>query len=56
MKKFIRKLRSKIRAALIRVKFELMMCTLGFLAFNRRALCGNKGEGYIDTAGASVRA
>jgi hypothetical protein len=32
------------------VKFELMMCALSFLAFNRRALCGNKGEGYIDTA------
>jgi hypothetical protein len=54
MKKLIRKLRNKIRAALLRVKLELMMCTLGFLAFNRRALCGNKGEGYIDTAVFSV--
>lgn len=43
MKKFIQTLRFKVSAAASRAAMK-------FSAFHRRAMSGNAGEGYIDTA------
>lgn len=46
MKKLFRKLQN----AMSRMVAKIRRVVNTFLGFSRRALCGNAGEGYIDTA------
>ena len=50
MKKFIKKITHTAQSAVTRVKTAAVNSKSAVLAFNRRAVCGNAGEGYIDTA------
>ena len=50
MKKFIKKITRTAKSAVTRVKTAAVNSTSAVLAFNHRAVCGNAGEGYIDTA------
>lgn len=50
MKKFIKKITHTAKSAVTCVKTAVGNSMSAVLAFNRRAVCGNAGEGYIDTA------
>ena len=50
MKKFIKKITHTAKSAATCVKTAAVNSKSAVLAFNRRAVCGNAGEGYIDTA------
>ena len=50
MKKFINKIAHTAKSAVTCVKTAAVNSMSAVLAFNRRAVCGNAGEGYIDTA------
>lgn len=50
MKNFINKIAHTAKSAVTRVKTAAANSMSAVLAFNRRAVCGNAGEGYIDTA------
>lgn len=50
MKKFIKKITRTAKSAVTRVKTATANSMSAVHAFNRRAVCGNAGEGYIDTA------
>lgn len=50
MKKFIKKLTHTAKSVVTCVKTAVGSSMSAVLAFNRRAVCGNAGEGYIDTA------
>lgn len=50
MKKFIKKITHTAKSAVTCVKTIAVNSMSAVLAFNRRAVCGNAGEGYIDTA------
>jgi len=50
MKKFIKKITRTAKSAVTCVKTAAANSMSAALAFNRRAVCGNAGEGYIDTA------
>lgn len=50
MKKFIKKITHTAQSAVTCVKTAAVNSKSAVLAFNRRAVCGNAGEGYIDTA------
>lgn len=50
MKKFIKKITHTAKSAVTCVKTAAVNSMSAVLAFNRRAVCGNAGEGYIDTA------
>ena len=44
MKKLFKNVATSVKATAVNIKSSVV-------AFNRRAVCGNAGEGYIDTAG-----
>ena len=50
MKKFIKKITHTAKSAVTCVKTAAVNSMSAVLAFNRRAVCSNAGEGYIDTA------
>lgn len=50
MKKFINKITHTAKSTVTRVKTAAANSMSAAHAFNRRAVCGNAGEGYIDTA------
>ena len=50
MKKFINKIAHTAKSAVTRVKTAAANSMSAVHAFNRRAVCSNAGEGYIDTA------
>lgn len=50
MKKFIKKITHTAKSTVTRVKTAAVNSMSAVHAFNRRAVCGNAGEGYIDTA------
>ena len=50
MKKFIKKITHTAKSAVTCVKTAVVISMSAVLAFNRRAVCSNAGEGYIDTA------
>ena len=50
MKKFIKKITHTAKSTVTRVKTAAVNSMSVVFAFNRRAVCGNAGEGYIDTA------
>ena len=50
MKKFVKKITHTAKSAVTCVKTAAVNSMSAVLAFNRRAVCGNAGEGYIDTA------
>ncbi len=50
MKKFINRITHTAKSTVTRVKTAAANSMSAMLAFNRRAVCGNAGEGYIDTA------
>ena len=50
MKKFIKKITHAAKSTVTRVKTAAANSMSAVHAFNRRAVCGNAGEGYIDTA------
>lgn len=50
MKKFIKKITHTAKSTVTRVKTAAANSMSAVHAFNRRAICGNAGEGYIDTA------
>ena len=50
MKKFIKKITHTAKSIVTRVKTAAANSMSAVHAFNRRAVCGNAGEGYIDTA------
>ena len=50
MKKFIKKITHTAKSTVTRVKTAAANSMSVVHAFNRRAVCGNAGEGYIDTA------
>lgn len=50
MKKFIKKITHTAKSAVTCIKTAAVNSRSAVLAFNRRAVCGNAGEGYIDTA------
>ena len=50
MKKFINKIAHTAKSAVTCVKTAAVNSMSAVLAFNRRAVCSNAGEGYIDTA------
>lgn len=50
MKKFIKKITHTAKSTVTRVKTAAANSVSAVHAFNRRAVCGNAGEGYIDTA------
>ena len=50
MKKFINKITHTAKSTAARIKTAAANSMSAVLAFNRRAVCGNAGEGYIDTA------
>ena len=43
MKKLFKNVATSVKASAVNIKSSVV-------AFNRRAVCGNAGEGYIDTA------
>lgn len=50
MKKFIKRITHTAKSTVTRVKTAAANSMSAVHAFNRRAVCGNAGEGYIDTA------
>lgn len=50
MEKFIKKITHTAKSTVTRVKTAAANSMSAVHAFNRRAVCGNAGEGYIDTA------
>ena len=50
MKKFINTIKTAIVSAVNTVRTKAQSVLFRGLAFSRRALAGNAGEGYIDTA------
>jgi hypothetical protein len=50
MKKFVKKITHTAKSAVTCVKTAAVNSMSAVFAFNRRAVCGNAGEGYIDTA------
>ena len=50
MKKFIKKITHTAKSAVTHVKTAAANSMSAVRVFNRRAVCGNAGEGYIDTA------
>jgi len=50
MKKFIKKITHTAKSTVTRVMTAAANSMSAVHAFNRRAVCGNAGEGYIDTA------
>ena len=50
MKNFIKKITHTAKSTVTRVKTAAANSMSAVHAFNRRAVCGNAGEGYIDTA------
>lgn len=50
MKKIIKKITHTAKSTVTRVKTAAANSMSAVHAFNRRAVCGNAGEGYIDTA------
>lgn len=50
MKKFVKKITHTAKSAVTCVKTTAVNSMSAVHAFNRRAVCGNAGEGYIDTA------
>lgn len=50
MKKFIKKITHTAKSTVTRVKTAAANSMSAVHAFNRRAVCDNAGEGYIDTA------
>ena len=50
MKKFINKITHTAKSTVTRVKTAAANSMSAVFSFNRRAVCGNAGEGYIDTA------
>ena len=50
MKKFVNKIAHTAKSAVTCVKTAAVNSMSAVLAFNRRAVCSNAGEGYIDTA------
>ena len=50
MKKFIKKITHTAKSAVTCIKTAAVNSRSAVLAFNRRAVCSNAGEGYIDTA------
>ena len=50
MKKFIKMITHTAKSAVTCVKTAAVNSMSAVLAFNRRAVCSNAGEGYIDTA------
>ena len=50
MKKFIKKITHTAKSTVTRVKTAAANSMSAVHAFNRRAVCGNAGEGYIDTS------
>ena len=50
MKKFVKKITHTAKSAVTCVKTTAVNSMSAVHAFNRRAGCGNAGEGYIDTA------
>lgn len=50
MKKFVKKITHTAKYAVTCVKTTAVNSMSAVHAFNRRAVCGNAGEGYIDTA------
>ncbi len=50
MKKFINTIKTAIVSAVNTVRTKVQSVLFRGLAFSRRAMAGNAGEGYIDTA------
>lgn len=50
MKKLFKKITNSVKSFAARVKTTCVNAVSAVSAFNRRAACGNAGEGYIDTA------
>ena len=50
MKKLFKKITNSVKSFAARVKTACVNTVSAVFAFNRRAVCGNAGEGYIDTA------
>lgn len=50
MKKFVKKLMLRARSAIRRIAAAVLIFTADPRAFTKKALTGNAGEGYIDTA------
>lgn len=50
MKKLFKKFTNSVKSFAARIKTAAVNFVSSVVAFNRRAVCGNAGEGYIDTA------
>ena len=50
MKKLFKKITNSVESFAARIKTAAANFVSAVTAFNRRAVCGNAGEGYIDTA------
>ena len=50
MKKLYKKITNSVESFAARIKTAAANFVSAVTAFNRRAVCGNAGEGYIDTA------
>lgn len=50
MKKLFKKITNSVKSFAARIKTAAVNFVSSVTAFNRRAVCGNAGEGYIDTA------
>lgn len=50
MKKLFKKITNSVESFAARIKTAAANFVSDVTAFNRRAVCGNAGEGYIDTA------
>jgi hypothetical protein len=50
MKKLFKKITDSVKSFAASVKKTVSNAAASVLAFHRRAVCGNAGEGYIDTA------
>jgi hypothetical protein len=50
MKKLFNTIKAAIRNAVVSVRVKIQRLAVRGFAFSRRALAGNSGEGYIDTA------
>ena len=50
MKKLFKKITNSVESFAARIKTAAANFVSAVTAFNRRAVCGNAGDGYIDTA------
>ena len=50
MKKLFKKITNSVESFAARIKTAAANFVSAVTAFNRRAVCGNAGEGYVDTA------